>query len=158
MKNLSTDQDYDLWVLLRRTSLVVLKARERELAQYGISAVKAAVLLIVQAIGREATPAEISRHLLRESHSVSGLLSRMEREGLVNKIKDLDKKNRVRIAITEKGHEAYYQSAKRESLHNIMSVLSEKERRQLMSYLEKLRDKALLELAITHKPSFPPSQ
>jgi DNA-binding MarR family transcriptional regulator len=142
---LSGDQDYDLWVLLRRTTQVVLKARNRELAAYGISASKASVLFIVQAIGHEATPAEISRYLLREPHSISGLLSRMERQGLVTKVKDVDKKNLVRILLTEKGRRAYYQSTKRETIHNVMSVLSEEERQVLTSCLERIRDKALKE-------------
>jgi len=100
MESLSTNLDYHLWIFLHRTSHIVLRAREKELAQYGISTAKAAVLDIVRAIGHKATPALISRHLLREAHSVSGLLSRMEKEGLVNKVQDLDRKNLVRIALT----------------------------------------------------------
>ncbi len=153
---LSVDPDYALWILLRRTSHVVWKVRERELGQYGLSAVKTGVLRIVQVIGRKATPAEISRYLLREDHSVSGLLSRMEKEGLVTKVKDLDKKNRVRIVLTEKGHKAYYQAMKGGSIHNIMSALSDEERQQFMSCLEKIRDKAFKELGwAAHHPLYP---
>ncbi len=147
MKDFSSkDQDYDVWVLLRRTSHVVLKARGKELSQYGISAVKSALMLLVQTLGDKATPAEISRHLLREPHSVSGLLSRMERDGLVEKTKDLPKKNLIRITLTDKGRQAYYQSIKRESIHKIMSVLSGEEHQQLMLLLKRIRDKALQEL------------
>ena len=101
------------------------KARTRELFQYGITPAEAAVLVIVQAIGEKATPAEISRWLFREPHSISGLLARMEKQGLVRKVKDLDRKNLVRVVITEKGQQAYQQSTKRESIHRIMSSLSE---------------------------------
>ena len=131
---------------MRRTSHVVLKARQRELAQYGFSPVTSAVLFTVQAIGHDATPVEISRYLLREPHSVSALLSRMEREGLVGRVKDLARKNQVRIFLTEKGIEAYNKSYNRKSIHKIMSVLSEEEHQQMTSYLTRIQEKALKEL------------
>ena len=147
MKKLSSnDIVYDLWVLLRRTSHVIWKVRERELAQYGIAATQAGVLHIVQAIGRKATPAEISRRLLREPHSVSGLLARMEREGLIRKVKDLNRKNLVRVELTKKGRQAYNQSTKRESIRSIMSSLSDQEQQQLVSYLRTLCARTLKEL------------
>ena len=51
---LSGDVAYDVWILLRRTSQVVQKARDREVSQYGISAVTAGVLFDVQTLAREA--------------------------------------------------------------------------------------------------------
>ena len=139
----SNDQDYRLWVLLNQVRDAVLKARQKELNQYNISASQAAVLLVIEAIGPKATPAEISRRVFRKPHSVSGILSRMEKKGLVMRLKDLDRKNLVRVVLTGKGREAYYQSTKQESIRQIMSSLSEEERQQLTSSLETLRDKAL---------------
>ena len=155
---LATDHDYNLWVLLRQTRDAIIKARARELQQYGISSIQAAVLFTIQAIGDSATPAEISRRLIREPHSVSELLSRMEREGLIKRVKDLPRKNQVRVLITDKGRQAYEQSTEREAIHRIMSVLSEEEHQQLRSCLEKLRDEALRQVGIRHKPPFPPPQ
>ncbi len=129
-----------------------MKARWEELAQYNVPPVQAAVLFIIQAIGYRATPAEISRWFFRQSHSVSELLSRMEKGGLVRKVKDLDRKNLVRVELTEKGRETYHQSMKRVSIHNIMSSLSEEEHQQLRSCLQKLRDKALKEIGIKGEP------
>jgi len=37
----------------------------------------------------------------------------MGKEGLVRKVKDLDRKNQVRLVLMEKGREAYYQSEAR---------------------------------------------
>jgi MarR family transcriptional regulator, organic hydroperoxide resistance regulator len=153
---LSTDQDYNLWVLLRQTRDAMVKARERELEKYGISSIQAAVLFTIQAIGAEATPAEISRRLVREPHSVSGLLNRMERQGLITRVKDLPKRNMVRVVMTDKGREAYEQSTKRLSMHEIMSVLSEAERNQMWGYLERLRDKAMKLAGIGYELPFPP--
>jgi DNA-binding MarR family transcriptional regulator len=156
MKDFPTvDQDYELWVLLHQTKDAIEVAREKELRPYGISLIQSAVLFVVQAIGYRATPAEISRWLLRWHHSVSGLLNRMEKGGLVKRVKDLDKKNLVRVAITEKGREAYYQSSKRESIHRIMSSLSEEQRRQVALCLKTLRDSAIRESGLNRTPPFP---
>jgi DNA-binding MarR family transcriptional regulator len=78
----------------------------------------------------------------------------MEEKGLVKKIKDMDRKNMIRIAMTEKGEQAYNQSTQRTTIHNIMSALSEAEHQQLMSLLQRLRDQALKELGEYAKPPF----
>ncbi len=154
---LSADQDFNLWVLLVQTRDAIFKDREKELDQYGITTMESGVLFIVQAIGAEATPAEISRWLFREHHTVSALLSRMEKKGLIRKTKDLEKKNMVRVSLTEKGKQAHDNSLRRESVHQIMAALSEEERQLLMSYLNRLRDRALQQIRLDHKLPFPPS-
>jgi DNA-binding MarR family transcriptional regulator len=152
----SVDEDYQLWVLLSQAADTTLRARQKELDRYGISTAEAAVLFVVQAIGERATPAEITRWLLREPHTVTELLNRMERGGLVTKTKDLERKNLVRVSITEKGRQAYQQSTKRKSIRKMMSVLSREERQQLGAYLERLRNKALGELTEERpRPPFP---
>ena len=147
MEDLSCrDKAGDLWILLAQTRDVIFKARQKELRRYGISATRSAALFAIQAIGDKETPAQISRWLFREPHSVSELLKRMEKEGLVRRIRDLDKKNLVRVELTERGAEAYYQSLKHESIYRIVASLSEEKCQQLVSCLETLRDEALKEL------------
>ncbi|MBM3148827.1 MAG: winged helix DNA-binding protein, partial [Chloroflexi bacterium] len=97
------------------------------------------------------TPAQISRWMVRKPHSISGLLSRMEKAGLIRKTKDLHKKNLVRVSLTEKGEAAYKLAMKREMLHKIMSSLSPEQRKQLSSALEILRDKGLMGMGIDPK-------
>jgi len=153
MKNISpVDEDYNLWVLLHQTTDVVLRARQKELDQFGISVIEVGVLVVTQAIGEKATPSEISRWIFREPHTVSALLNRMEKRGLVRKTQDLDRKNLVRVSITEKGQQAYDKSTRRKSIHKIMSSLSEQERQQLRSCLQKLQNKAFKELIVEYKP------
>jgi len=148
-------EDFILWVLLVQAKDMVFKATGKELRQYGISPEEAGVLSIVQFLDNKATPAEISRWLLREPHTVSGILSRMEKKGLVRKTRDLDRKNLVRVTLTEKGRQAYYQSSKIESIRQIMSSLSEEEHQKLISCLKTLRDRALKELGVDTKTPFP---
>ncbi len=153
MKNLlSVDEDYNLWVLLHQTTDAALRARQKELDQSGISVIEVRVLVVIQAIGEKTTPSEISRRIFREPHSVSALLNRMEKRGLVRKTQDLHRKNLVRVSITEKGQQAYHKSTRRKSIHKIISSLSKEERQQLRSCLEKLRNKAFKELTVEYKP------
>jgi len=148
-------QDYELWVLLEQACHMATETRERELIRLGITGVQAAVLFAIKAIGDKATPAEISRWTLRESQSTSAILDRMEKAGLVVKVKDLERKNMVRIAMTEKGERAYRESMKRKSGQKLLSPLSEAERQEFRSYLERVRNRALRLFGVTYKPPFP---
>jgi len=82
-------------------------------------------------------------------------LIKMEQEGLVTKSNDLPRKNQVRLELTDKGHEAYSQAAKRESVHKIMSSLSKEQYKQLKSILKILRDAALKEVGEKRELLFP---
>ena len=148
-------QDYELWVLLDQTCAAMIRARENELRPAGISGMQAAVLFIVKAVKGPATPAEISRWLFREPHSVSGLLNRMEKDGLVRKVKDLERKNLIRVAITEKGEEAYQQSRDMKVIPQILSCLTRKKKENLRAYLEALRNKAVAEIGVRRRLPFP---
>lgn len=151
----SADRDYELWVLLHQTKDTIYKARDKELHRFGLSPMMAATLFIVQAISGPATPNEISRWLFREPHSVFGLLTRMEKQGLVTRTKDLEKKNMVRVTLTEKGRQALDLSTERQVIHQIFSSLSEEQRQQLTSCLRVLLDKALDQLGMDRKLPFP---
>jgi DNA-binding MarR family transcriptional regulator len=111
-------------------------------------------LFYIQLVGDKATPAEISRGLFREPHSISEILGRMEKQGLLRRTKDTGRRNLVKAELTDKGREAYTRSAKRESIHKIMSVLSREEHQQLELYLRRIRDRAL-QLIKKKKPLFP---
>ncbi len=145
------DRDYNLWVLLHQVSDIIFNSREEELRQYGLPATQAEVLFVIKAIGDKATPAQISRMIFRRPHSVSGILDRMAKAGLVKRTKDLHRKNWVRVTLTEKGQQAYKQALKRKSVQKILSSLSEAERQKLKSLLETLRNKGLKELGMDAK-------
>ena len=80
--NVPIDPEYELWVLFHQACDAMARAREDELRKFGISRIQAAVLFIIKAIEGPATPAEISRWLFREPHTVFRLLKRMEKQGL----------------------------------------------------------------------------
>lgn len=142
------DEDQDLWLLLTHTRYAVFRAREKELLRYGVSPEQVGLLFVVQALGNRATPAALSRHIIRQPHTVSALVDRMARRGLVKKVKDLDRKNLVRVVMTEKGKKTYELSTRRGPIHRIMNTLSEEEKTEFRVYLEKLLTKARKEIGL----------
>ncbi len=148
-----------LWFLLARTRDAVYRTRQRDLNESGLTAEKSFVLGIIQAFvnrgkADKVTPAEISRQMFRESQSVSELLHRMQRDGLVAKVKDLDRRNMVRIEMTKKGRDQFEATLVRgaESMGRIMSRLSSEQREQLTTCLTIIREAALEELGVDDVP------
>ncbi len=154
------DERHALWQLLRRTARAVGKAREKELQELGISGEMAEMLLTmvtIAALGRDAIPATIAKSLLLEPHSVSQQLSKMEKMGLVYKVRNLERKNLIHIELTEAGREVLRQSDRKRITRKILSVLTDDERHQMWIWLAKVRDAAIKELGVKNPILYPPS-
>ena len=134
---------YELWTMLGQVRHAMYRSRKEELSKYGISPMQSTVTYVILALGDKATPTMISHWLFREIHSVSEFLKRMEKDGLVKKIKDLKRSHMYRVVLTEKGLEAHNHTKALESILDITSCLSEEERQQLRPILEKLWYKTL---------------
>jgi DNA-binding MarR family transcriptional regulator len=142
------DEDQDLWLLLTHTRYAIFRAREKELQRYGVSPEQVGLLFVVQALGNKATPAALARHIIRQPHTVSALVDRMARRGLVKKVKDLDRKNLVRVVMTEKGKKTYDLSTKRGPIHRIFNSMSTPEKKEFRRHLEKLLVTARKEIGL----------
>jgi DNA-binding MarR family transcriptional regulator len=153
-------EDFELARLLTITRDAIRKARQKELDQFNVHIRRASLLRAIDSLGDKATPVAIAQWLLRERHTVSELLGKIESEGLAKKIRDLDRKNRVRVVLTAKGAKMLQQSIVRTSLHQIISSLSEEDRERLRRSLKKLRIQAMKEISfavtITHLPDSDP--
>jgi DNA-binding MarR family transcriptional regulator len=152
-----SDEDHDLWMLLTHTRYAIYRSRERELLRFGVSPEQVGVLFIIQALNNRATPSEIARFILRQPHTVSALIERMAEKGFVKKQHDLERKNLVRVSLTEKGQKVYEHSTKRGPIHRIMSTLSDDERTQLRLLLEKLHTQARKEIGLDRE-KYPPME
>jgi MarR family multiple antibiotic resistance transcriptional regulator len=142
------DEFQDLYLLFARARYLTFRAREKELQRFGLTPEQAQVLFIIQNIKDKATPAEISRYILRQPHSVSAIVDRMVKKGFVTKVKDLERKNMVRVAVTEKGFKAFELTKKRTSMRHILGALNEKEREEFRKHLDIVMTKAREELGM----------
>lgn len=140
-----SDEYFLLWVLVAQTKDAILKARERDYARFGISNERRAVLWDIQNNGGQATPVDIARNLFRELHSVTELLKRMEKDGLITRYKGSGR-SKIEVKLTDAGLDVFNQSLHNETDERIFSVLTKEERERLASYLWKLRSKALQDL------------
>ena len=153
--DIKADILHGLWQLLMRTYQVIFRARQKELNKYGIST-RASGVLFTALRYKLATPSLIAKQLVLEPQSVSEQLKRMENDGLIRRLKDLHKKNLIRVEVTDKGREVYRMAAKRETTRRIMSVLTSEEQRELWRILCKLRKGAMNELGMDDSDHYPP--
>ena len=141
------DEYYNLWLLLSQTRSAIFKVRHKKVGQY-LPPNQAAALVSIWALEGRITPTALSRRLFLEPHTVSELINRMQKKGLVTKEKDREKGNVVRISITKKGREVCKQAMGQDLIHHFLSLLSGEQREQLRESLMILYTEALKELGI----------
>jgi DNA-binding MarR family transcriptional regulator len=147
-KDDSLIESYRLFSLLRQTADSVLKAREAELKKYHLSPEQAAALVCIRSLDNEATPAELSRWLFRKRNSITILLNRMHKLGLISKRVKKDRKNSITIKLTKKGYAAYLKSIEFRTFLGIIEVLPEGKRKQLWQLLQTIRLKVFKDLLL----------
>ena len=140
------DESYSLWLLLSQTRAALFKARHKRVGKY-IHFNQAAALVAVWSYNGKATPATLSRRLFLEPHTVSELIIRMEKKGLIKKKRDVKRENVIRISITKKGRDFCLKAVQPQFIKNIVFALSEEQRTQLRTCLQILYEKALEELS-----------
>jgi DNA-binding MarR family transcriptional regulator len=152
------DKEYDIWILLSRVYHLIAMLRKLELSKFDILPVQSYILYIIKALGDDTSPSKISEYVYQQRTSISDILNRMVKQGLIKKTNNAGSKKRVIVTLTPKGEKALDISNNRVYLHKIMSALTEEKRQRLESSLEILRDAAFNELSITQKTILRPSQ
>jgi DNA-binding MarR family transcriptional regulator len=132
--------------------------RKLELSKFDILPVQSYILFVIKALGDDTTPSRVSEYVYQQRSSISDILNRMVKEGLIKKTSTSGSKKRVIVTLTEKGEKALELSKQRKYLHKVMSALSDEKKQQLEKGLEILRDAAVNELSITQKTILRPSQ
>lgn len=145
------------WALLRQTWAVMDKVAEIRLAKVGLTPEKIAVLWACKEHPGPLIPAEIARFVSRESQSVTGLLNRMEREGLVTRIPKRKGKPFTEIRLTSKGEDICQKgiAIMKKVIDEQMTTLKDEERKQLDNRLRALRQQAVenLHIELTTPPN-----
>ena len=149
------DEYYRLWLLLAQTRSAIFKIRHKMIGQY-LHPNQAAALVSIWALQGQITPAALSRRLFLEPHSVSELIIRMQKKGLVTKKKDKKRGNVVRISMTEKGKEMCRHVMAKEIIARVMSALTDEQREQLRVCLTALMTEALKELGMEEEMTLVP--
>jgi DNA-binding MarR family transcriptional regulator len=149
------DPDINLYILLDQTDGIVINAVELEIKHLRITQPQVRILTILSRENRPVTLEDLANWTLKEFNSVSTLINRMEKKGLVKKTKktgDL----KTYVILTEKGSKLYHKGVTERSIHLIFDKLSEEERKQLKDLLKKVRDATRELLGLNYKPPFIP--
>ena len=128
--------------LVGKARQLIVKAREKELIPYHITPRQAVILTLINNLGDKAYLSELAKRTERNMNTLSIQMTRLENDGLVEKIRDTPKTNKVRFSLTAKGFNIYKDVKDIKSGQVIMSALSEEERQQLISLLEKVTKKS----------------
>ena len=144
--------DLYLWGLLQHASSIVSRARELELAQYGISMEQMSILHALLINGGSATIDQIATTIIRQYNSVSTIVNRMSALGLVRKEK-LKNERKSKISITKKAR-IIVDTIPRESIQMMFSSFSTTDKEQLATYLEQIVSTGRDVLGLNFKPLF----
>jgi len=132
----------DAWFLLHQTYESVAKCEENALADIGLSLQQYLVLRVLKHAPEPVTLTVVSNWLDRNHNTISSIVNRMEKAGLLKRAKNPEDGRSSILVITPKGEKAFrntYNLA--EALpHEVLSVLSIKELNCLNEQLLKVRE------------------
>jgi MarR family 2-MHQ and catechol resistance regulon transcriptional repressor len=129
-----------LWLLLRRVGDALSLCQDSVYSKYGLTTEQFGVLASIKSRG-PLTPSRLALILERGPNSMSMLVDRMVKAGLVRRTRDRKDRRIVNVSMTSKGEKAVEPAipAGWEFIHEILSPLSEDDRRVLASTLETVK-------------------
>jgi DNA-binding MarR family transcriptional regulator len=148
------NEDYRLWLLLTQTRSAIFKARHKKFGVY-MHPNQAAALVMIWRYNGQATPTMLANNLFLEQHSISEMIERMRKKGLVAKTKDKIKGSVVRVSITDEGRKICSEMVQTDFISSLMSGLSAEQRKQLQTCLAIIFRTVLKELNMNSHPDLP---
>ena len=135
--------DKGAWMLLRQVATLVSRCEDLVFAEHGLTRERHAVLMAMKHIDGPAGPTDVARWLDLSPNSVSMIIDRMVKVGLVKRTRDRKDRRIVFLTSTGKAEKAYVlaTTAGWELIQEILSPLPDKDKRTLVKLLETLRDK-----------------
>ena len=147
------DPYFKVWLRMRQVWEALERAMEMEPLPATLSQID--ILMILRGSSVPLTPTQIASYIFRAQHSVSGLITRMERAGYVKKVRSKKDRRLVEVVMQPKGEELVSRalaSGFRYARRIVEASLTEEEIKRLDVPLKKLRDGALLEMGLTTRP------
>jgi DNA-binding MarR family transcriptional regulator len=137
-----------LWFLTHRIRDLLMRCEDPIFGEYSLTTEQYAVLVTMQYLDGSVRPTDLARWLERSPNSVSMIVDRMVKIGLVKRIRSKSDRREVRVIITSKGENALKPAtlAGLEFIREILSPLSYEDRRTLVSLLEMVKYSAFKHL------------
>ena len=137
-----------VWLLLHRVRDTLTLCEDSVFGKYGLTMEQFGVLATVKGSGGSLRPSDLALLLERSPNSVSMLVDRMVKAGLVKRTRDRKDRRVVNVALISKGENALRPAAPAgwELAQKILSPLSDKELRVLADLLEAVKCECLAHL------------
>jgi DNA-binding MarR family transcriptional regulator len=141
----STELAWKLWRQLYQTSTLLKRCEDQTFEEHGLTTEQYAVLLSIEYLGGPARITDIAQWLERSTNSVSMLVDRMVKAGLVKRSRERGDRRVVRVAATSRGEAALKPAnvASLQLIQKIMSPLSPEDGRALFELLGTVKHEAL---------------
>lgn len=135
--------DKGAWLLLRQVPTLVSRCEDQVFSKHSLTTERHAVLMVIKHINGPVRPTDVARWLDLSVNSVSMIIDRMVKAGLVKRVRDRKDRRTVFLTVTSKAEKAYLLASVSgwELIEEILSPLSDKDKRTLVKLLEMLRDK-----------------
>jgi MarR family 2-MHQ and catechol resistance regulon transcriptional repressor len=129
-----------LWLLLRRVGDALDLCQDSVFSKYGLTTEQFGVLTSIKSRG-PLRPTDLARIMERTPNSMSMLIDRMVKAGLVRRTRDRKDRRVVTVSMTSKGETAVEPAIPVgwEFIHQILSPLSRDDQRALADMLETVK-------------------
>jgi DNA-binding MarR family transcriptional regulator len=134
-----------LWFITHRTRDVLRNCEDKVFGKYGLTAEQYGVLAVMEVLGGSVRVTDLAKGLGRSANSVSMIVDRMVKAGLVRRGRDRGDRRTVRVSVTNKGEAAFRPAtvAGLELIREVTSPLSYEDKRTFVSLHEVVRRGAL---------------
>jgi len=145
-RNLTVDE-HRLWVIFHQTHDLLGRYEDKCLEDSHLTKEQHLILWLIEFMtdgnDNPVILSDVASSLFRNLNSISAIVNRMEKNGLVKKHRDLPDQRAIRLVITPKGKEAFNNAVKPSNLlvRRVFSTFSPEELHTIRSLLKKLREK-----------------
>ena len=139
-----SNTDLKFWYLIHRTRDAFRICEDQIFRQHRLTTEQYAVLVTMKYLGNPTRPTDIAKWLERSTNSVSIIIDRMVKAGLIKRVRDRSDRRVVKLNITSKGENTLKPAtlAGLEFIRKVLSPLSDEDRHTLVTLLETLKYEA----------------
>ncbi len=98
------------WLLIHQSHNLLKRSEDSILAELGLTTRKHSILLAVKNLKDPITVSDVARWLDRSSNGISMMIDQLEKDGLVQRLRDMDDHRTVRLVLTDSGNELLEES------------------------------------------------
>ena len=133
-----------LWFLLHQVRDVIMSCEDQVFGKQKLTTERYLVLAITKLSDGHVRPADLARWLGRSPNSVSMLVDRMVKAGLIRRIRSRDDRRALRLIVTNKGENALEPAtvAGLDFIRKVLSPLSYEEKHTFARLLETTKHQA----------------